>query len=131
MPEHVAPLAPEARDGFPDRDVRPGRVAVDVAGVGEFGDGGRGDEVDLGVREVLERGEGELLRERVDLGVFEEVSSCGVEGGGCGVVLEAPGGELVGEVFARVEVFEEAGGRFEVLVVEVDGVALLKGRRLW
>ena len=80
--------------------------------------------MDLGVREVFEGGEGEFLREGVDLGVLEEVGARGVEGGGRGVRLQGPAGELVREVFARVEVFEEAGGRFEVLVDEVDGAVL-------
>ena len=47
----MAPLAPETRDGLPDRGVLAPGVAVDVAGVVELGDGGGGDEVDFGVRE--------------------------------------------------------------------------------
>lgn len=56
--------------------------------------------------------------------MFEEVGAGGVEGGGGGVRLEGARGEFVGEVFACVEVFEEAGGCFEVLVDEVDGAVL-------
>ena len=81
MPQHVAALAPEGRDRFPDRGVRPGGVGVDVAGVGELGDGGGGDEVDLRVGEVLERGQGEFFRQGVDFCVFEEVGARCVEGG--------------------------------------------------
>lgn len=44
-------LAPEAGDGFADREVGPVGVGVDVAGVGEFGGRGRVDEVDFGVGE--------------------------------------------------------------------------------
>ena len=120
----MTPLAPEASDRFPNRDVLAARVAVDVPGVGEFGDGGGGDEVDLRVREVFQLREGELFGERVDFGVFEELGTRFVDCGGRGVGLEGPRWELVGEVFACVEVFEEAGCGFEVLVDEVDGVIL-------
>ena len=130
MPQHVAPLAPEARDGLADGDVLAARVAVDVAGVRELGDGGGGDEVDLGVGEGFEGGHGEFFGEGVDFGVAEELAAVAVDGGGGGVVFEGAGGELVGGVFARVEVFEEAGGRFEVVVFEVDG-AFLEGRGGW
>ena len=129
MPQHVAPLAPEARDGLADGDVLAARVAVDVAGVRELGDGGGGDEVDLGVGEGFEGGHGEFFGEGVDFGVAEELAAVAVDGGGGGVVFEGAGGELVGGVFARVEVFEEAGGRFEVVVFEVDG-AFLEGREV-
>lgn len=108
----MAPLAPKARHGLPDRGVLFARVAVDVAGVGELGDGGGGDEVDFGVRERLEGRHGELFRQRVHFGVFEELVAGLVDGGGAGVSLERAGGELVREVFACVEVFEEAGCGF-------------------
>lgn len=122
--EDVAALAPEAGDGLPDRGVVAARVPVDVAGVRELGDGGRGHEVDLGVRERLERGQGELLGQGVDLGVLEELAARLVQGRGGGVRFEGAGRELVREVLARVEVFEEARGRFEVVVLEVDGAVL-------
>ena len=51
----------------------------------------------------------------------------GVDGGDRGGYFEVSRGELVGEVFARVEVFEEAGRGFEVIVFEVDGVFLKGG----
>ena len=51
MPQHVRALAPERCHGPPDRGVGPGRVAVDVARVGELRAGGGGDEVDFGVGE--------------------------------------------------------------------------------
>lgn len=124
MPQHVAALAPEARDGLPDGRVVAARVPVDVAGVRELGDGGGGHEVDLRVREGFQGRHGEFLRERVDFGVFEELGAGLVDGRGGGVGLEGSGGEFVREVLARVEVFEEAGGRFEVVVLEVDGVVL-------
>ena len=47
-------LAPEGGDGFADREVGFEGVLVDVAGVGDFGDGGGGDEVDFGVGEGFE-----------------------------------------------------------------------------
>lgn len=124
MPQHVAALAPEARDGFPDRRVVAARVPVDVAGVREFRDGGRGHEVDFRMREEFEGGQGEFFREGVDFCVFEELGARGVDGGRGRVGLQGSGGELVGEVFACVEVFEEAGGGFDVGVLEVDGVVL-------
>lgn len=120
----MAALAPEAGDGLPDRGVVAARVPVDVAGVRELGDGGRGHEVDLGVRERLERGQGELLGQGVDLGVLEELAARLVQGRGGGVRFEGAGRELVREVLARVEVFEEARGRFEIVVLEVDGAVL-------
>lgn len=120
----MAALAPEAGDGLPDRGVVAARVPVHVAGVRELGDGGRGHEVDLGVRERLERGQGELLRQGVDLGVLEELAARLVQGRGGGVRFEGAGRELVREVLARVEVFEEARRRFEVVVLEVDVMVL-------
>ncbi len=83
----MAPLAPEARDGLPDRGVLAARVAVDVPGVRELGDGGGGDEVDLGVREGLEGRHGEFFREGVDFGVLEELEARLVDGRGGGVRL--------------------------------------------
>ena len=121
----MTPLSPKRRDGFPDRDVLAVRVPVDVAGVGEFGDGGGGDEVDFGVGEGFQVGHREAVGEGVDFGVAEELGARVVDGGRGGVRLQGSGGELVGEVFARVEVFEEAGGCFEVFVFEVDGAVLV------
>ncbi len=54
MPQHMRPLTPERCHRFTDSAIRGRRVAVDVAGVGEFGGGGGGDEVDFGVREGFE-----------------------------------------------------------------------------
>lgn len=125
----MAALAPEAGDGLPDRGVVAARVPVHVAGVRELGDGGRGHEVDLGVRERLERGQGELLGQGVDLGVLEELAARLVQGRGRGVRFEGAGRELVREVLARVEVFEEARGRFEIVVLEVDGAVLFFAKK--
>ena len=59
--------------------------------------------------------------------MFEELGAGFVDGGRGGVGLQGSRGELVREVFAGVEVFEEAGGCFEVVVCEVDGVVLGEG----
>lgn len=112
MPQDMTPLAPEAGDRFPDRGVLLARVAVHVAGVGELGDGGGGDEVDLGVGERFEGRHGEFFGQGVHFCVLEELVAGLVDGGGRGVGLEAARGEFVREVFACVEVFEEAGGGF-------------------
>lgn len=127
MPQHVTPLAPETGHRFPDRRVVLLGMAIHIPRVRELGDGGGGDEVDLGVGERFEGGHGQLLRERVHLGVFEELVAGLVDGRGGGVRLEVPRGEFVREVFARVEVFEEAGGGFQVVVFEVDGAFLFQG----
>lgn len=87
-------------------------MAVDVAGVMELGDGGGSDEVDFGMRERFQSWHGEFFREGVYFCVFEELGAGFVEGGGGRVGLEGSRGEFVGEVFACVEVFEEAGGGF-------------------
>lgn len=87
-------------------------MAVHVPRVRQLGDGGGGDEVDLGVGERLQRRHGEFLREGVHLGVLEELVAGLVDGRGGGVGLEVARGQSVREVFARVEVFEEAGCRF-------------------
>lgn len=52
--QDVRTLAPEAGDGFPDREVRARGVLVDVTGVCDFSKRGRGDEVDLAVGEGFE-----------------------------------------------------------------------------
>lgn len=57
----MAPLAPEAGHGLPDRQVFATRVAVDVPRVRELGERGRVDEVDLGVGEGLQGREAELF----------------------------------------------------------------------
>ena len=44
--------------------------------------------------------------------MFEELRSCVVDSGEGGVGGEGSGGEFGGEVFACVEVFEDAGGGF-------------------
>ena len=46
--------------------------------------------------------------------MFEELGACVVDGGLGGVGLERARREFVREVFACVEVFEEAGSCFEV-----------------
>ena len=51
----------------------------------------------------------------------EELVAGGVDGGDGRVGLEAAGGELVGEVFACVEVFEHGGDGDEVFIGEGDG----------
>ena len=76
------------------------------------------------MRKRFEGRHGELFRERVYFGVFEELVAGLVDGRGGRVGLEVARGELVRKVFASVEVFEEAGGRFEVVVFKVDGVFL-------
>lgn len=53
--------------------------------------------------------------------MFEQLIACVVHGGHGGVGLQGAGGEFVGEVFPRVEVFEHAGDGFEVFGLEVDG----------
>lgn len=52
--QDVGALAPEAGHGLADGEVSARGVGVDVAGVGDLGQGGRGDEVDFGVREGFE-----------------------------------------------------------------------------
>ncbi len=84
-------------------------MAVDVSRVRQLGDGGGGDEVDFGVGERLEGRHGEFLREGVHLGVSEELVAGLVDGRGGWVSLQGSRGEFVREVFACVEVFEEAG----------------------
>lgn len=61
MAQHVAALAPEAGDRFPDGGVVSGRVGVDEAGVGDFALGGGVDAVHFGVCEgfeILDGGKG-------------------------------------------------------------------------
>lgn len=54
MAQNMGALAPEAGDGFADGVVVAGGVRVDVAGVVEFGGGGRVDEVNFRVGEGFE-----------------------------------------------------------------------------
>ena len=87
-------------------------MAVYISRVRQLGDGGRGDEVDLRVGERFEGRHGEFFGEGVHFGVFEELVAGLVDGRGGGVGLQTSRGELVREVFACVEVFEEAGCSF-------------------
>lgn len=60
--------------------------------------------------------------------MFEELVARGVHFGDGRVRLERrAGGELVREVFARVEVFEHGGGGGEVVVREGDGGGGVRG----
>lgn len=52
--QDMGALPPEAGDGFADGEVGARGVGVDVAGVGDLGEGGGGDEVDFGVGERFE-----------------------------------------------------------------------------
>lgn len=54
MAQDVGTLAPEAGHGLADGEVGARGVGVDVAGVGDLREGGRGDEVDFGVGEGFE-----------------------------------------------------------------------------
>ena len=112
MPQHVRPLAPKAGDRFPDGRVRRRRVRVHVAGVRDLARRRRRDAVDLAVREGLEVRQAELVGQGVHPGVFEELVARVVDAGHVRVVFQ-PGRvsrvvELAREVFARVEVLQEA-----------------------
>lgn len=87
-------------------------MAVHVSRVRQLGDGGGGDEVDFRVGERFEGRHGEFFGQCVYFGVLEELVAGLVDGRSGGVGLEIAGRELVREVFACVEVFEEAGCRF-------------------
>lgn len=77
--------------------------------------------MDLGAGESLEGADAELLRQGVDPGVLEELVAGVVDGRSGRVVLEDPlAGELSGEVFSRVEEFEEAAYGVDVFVREID-----------
>ena len=80
------------------------------------------DEMDFAEGERAQGRHAEFFGQGVDARVFEELVPCGVHFGDGGVRLESPArGELVREVFARVEVFEHGGGGGEIVVGEGDG----------
>lgn len=140
MAQHVRALAPEGGDGLADRDVRRRRVAIHVAGVGDFGQRRRRDQVNFRVGEGFEslgliwlgRGEKEERRKRgvrgvtdgdaeffgqgVDFGVFEQLRASVIDGGRGGVHLQGSGTGPMREIFARVEIFQEAAGGVEIVV---------------
>ena len=87
-------------------------MAIHIPRVRQLGDGGGGDQVDFRVGERFERRHGEFFGQGVHFGVFEELVAGLVDGRGGGVALQTSRGEFVREVFARVEVFEEAGCSF-------------------
>lgn len=119
--QHVRARGPEAGDGGAHRGVVGARVGVDVAGVGDFALCRRVDAVNLGAGQRLERRDAELFGEGIYARVLEELVARVVDGGQAGVGLEcALAGELPGEVFARVEVFEEAADGVVVFVGELD-----------
>jgi hypothetical protein len=113
--------SPEARDGCANGSIVGAGIGVDVAGVGDLALGSRVDAVDLGAREGLEARDAKLLGECVDAGVLEELVAAVVDRGDRGVRLEdALAGELLREVFASVEEFEEASDSVDVVVWELD-----------
>lgn len=77
--------------------------------------------MNLGDGERLERVDAELLGQRVYARVLEELVARVVDGRQTGVGLEsALARELLGEVFARVQVLEETADGLSVLVRELN-----------
>ena len=121
----MRPRGPEAGNGRPHLGVVGARVGVDVARVGDLALGGRIDAVDLGAGERAQGADAKLLAEGVDTRVLEELVARVVDGRRRGVVLEdALAGELLGEVLARIEEFEEDADGLDVLFEEFDGARL-------
>lgn len=117
----MRPCSPEAGNRRAHRRIVLAGVGVCVAGVGNLALGGGVDAVDLGLGEGLEVLNTKLVGQGAHAGVLEELVACVVDGGGGRVVLEdALAGELLGEVLARVEVFEEAAYSLNVLVRKLD-----------
>lgn len=82
--------------------------------------------MDLAGGQVLELLQAELLRQRVDARVLEELVARVVDLGQRGVRLQlARVGELAREVLARVEELEEAADGFGVIVGELDLAGLV------
>jgi hypothetical protein len=126
--QRMRPRGPEAGDGRAHRRVVGARVGVDVAGVGDLALGRRVDAVDLGAREGAQGAHAEPVGEGVDARVLEELVARVVDGRRRRVVLEdALAGELLGEVLARVEEFEEAADGLDRLVCELDCAGLEEG----
>ena len=136
VPEHVASMGPEGRDGLADGRVVARSGGVDVSRVGDLALGGRVDTMDLRVRQRLQflvrdgqrqrsrrqhrRPRGALATYRqiepsgqgVDASVHEQLLARVVDGWGVGVLLErSRAGELLGKVFTGVEVLQQAADR--------------------
>lgn len=126
--EGVRPRRPEARDGRPDGGVVGAGVGVDVAGIGDLALYRRVDAVDLGASEGAKAVDAKLLAQCVDSSVLKELVARVIDRGNCGVVFESSlARDLLGEVFARVEVFEEAADGVDVEFGEFNLARLCDG----
>lgn len=116
----MAAGGPEVGDGGADGGVVPAGVLVDVAGVGDLALGRRVDAVDLAAREAPQLVHAELLGQRVDARMLQQLLTCLVYGGYGGVLLQQSlARQLLREVVARVEEFEEAADGVELVGWEV------------
>ena len=86
---------------------------------GKNGEGGKGKE-----KGKEPYSDTEFFGKGIDFCVFQQLGPVLVDGGRGGIRREGAVGEFGGEVFACVEVFEEAAHRFEVGVGEIDAAAL-------
>ena len=126
-PQSVRPCRPEARNRRAHRRVVLGGVLVHVASIGNLAPGSRVDAVDLGARERLETVHTILLGECVYAGVLEQLVAHVIDTRGSRIGLEvARAGYLLGEVFARVQEFEEAADSLNVLIRKLDLTGLLR-----
>ena len=123
--QHIAAISPEGRDGPADGGVGHVGLLVDVAGVRDLARRRALGAVDLGVRERAQRRQPEARGERVDARVPQDRVARAVRHVELRVGFECGGGggrgpEEAREVFARVEVFEEAAHGVGVFGGEVD-----------
>lgn len=76
------------------------------------------------MRQLLEGWHRELLRQRIDTRMFQQLGAVLVNVGDTRVGLEAAVVDAAREVFAVVEVLEDGADGFEVFVGEGDGAVL-------
>lgn len=89
MPQNMASRGPECRDGLANRDVVPWSVCVHVAGISDLTACRAADTVYLGVCQRLQGRHTQLLRQRVDARMLEQLISRIVNVGNTGIWLQA------------------------------------------
>ena len=117
----MRPRGPEVGHRSTNGSVVLGGEGIYVSGVRDLALGRGVDTVNLRAGEVLQPGNLELLGERVDTGMLKELVSSFIHLRDAVVGLQlALAGDLLGEVVAGVEKFEEAANGIDIVASEFN-----------